>query len=143
MIRHATPADLDAMVEMGALFHAYSGLSEIGYDPQSFRATLEAGLDSDTQAYFVAERDGKLTGMTGGIVYPAYFNNKQIAGQELFWWGEGEGRGLYRALEQWAKSKGCASFAMVALDNEQAARMGRIYARMGYRPVEHHYIKRL
>lgn len=143
MIRRATAADIPAMLAMGAKFHAYSGLSEIDYDPASFRATLEAGLEADNQAYFVVDDGGKLVGMTGGIVYPSYFNHDALTGQEMFWWCDG-GRGLklYQVLEDWAISKGCASFSMVALDDAQLERMGRIYKKLGYRPSEHSFIKR-
>lgn len=144
MIRPATHADIPAMLDLGAQFHAYSGLSEIAYDPDAFRATLEAGIGSESQAYFVVESGGVLRGMTGGIVYPSYFNRDALAGQEMFWWCDNaEGVRLYRALEQWAISKGCKSFTMVAISDQHAERMDKLYRRMGYRPVEHHYIKGL
>lgn len=131
------------MLLMGAKFHAYSGLSEIDYDPASFRETLEAGIDSDNQAYLVAEQSGQVVGMIGGIVYPSYFNRNSLTGQEMFWWSEStEGLRLYRALEAWAISKGCTSFSMVALQDREFTRMDALYKRMGYRPSEHSYIKR-
>lgn len=145
MIRRATYADLPRMVELGALFHHYSGLAEIAFDAGSFLKTLEIGIAADNQAYFVAEDGGQVVGMTGGIVYPSYFNHSALTGQEMFWWSEkaGAGRELYRALEAWAASKGCKTFTMIALEDDQSGRMDKIYRRMGYRPAEHSYIKGL
>lgn len=142
MIRRAIETDLPALLEMGRKFHGYAQVHEIPFDAPSFRQTIEHGLQDERQAYFVADSDGLITGMTAGLVYPSYFNHKVLTGQELFWWSEGsEGRALYRALEQWAREHGCLAFTMIALGNGNAERMGRVYERMGYRPLENSFIK--
>lgn len=145
VIRAATPADVPAMVAMGHKFHLHAGIAEAPFDGDSFAATLTHGLTAANQAYFVAEQDGEIVGMTGGVSYPAYFNHGCKSAQEMFWWCEspGAGRGLYAALEAWAREQGCKTITMIALDDASAARMDRIYKRMGYRPSEHCYIKGL
>ena len=144
-VRLAADCDIPRMVEMGRQFHAYAGIVEASFDPDSFARTLKHGMQSADQAYFVAEVDGRVCGMTGGVVYPSYFNHSALAGQEMFWWSDspGVGRGLYLALEKWAVSKGCKSFTMIALADERSKRMDKVYKRMGYRPSEHCYIKGL
>ena len=143
MTRPATIADIPRMTELGRRFHAYAGLDEVAFDDKSFADTIKAGIASDWQAYFVAEVDGQVAGMTGGVIYPSYFNHSGLAGQEMFWWAEkpGIGKSLYQALEQWAKDKGCKAFTMVALHDGQVERMDKLYRSMGYRPSEHSYIK--
>lgn len=145
MIRRAVVADLPRMVEMGARFHAYAGIPEAPFDAESFAKTLQHGIAADNQAYFVAESDGAVVGMTGGVSYPSYFNHSAKAAQEMFWWCDvpGLGRDLYAALEAWAVSQGCKTLTMIALHDEKAGRMDRLYKRMGYRPTEHCYIKGL
>lgn len=142
-VRRATALDIPAMLVMGEKFHAHSNLSEIPYDAESFRRTVEIGLEQPGQAYFVTEADGRLTGMAAGLVYPSYFNHAATTGQEMFWWSEGhEGRLLKRALEDWAKEMGCVSFCMIALYDDNRESMDRLYRRDGYRPSENSYIKR-
>jgi GNAT superfamily N-acetyltransferase len=145
MIRLAIASDLHEMVEMGRKFHAHAGIAEAPFDAESFAATLAHGMKTESQAYFVAEQDGKIVGMTGGVSYPAYFNHGCKAAQEMFWWCEspGAGRRLYAALEAWARGQGCKMMTMIALQDSSAERMGRLYKRMGYRPSEHCYIKGL
>ena len=144
MIRRATLADLDRMVELGQRFHQYAAVAEIPFDPASFRATLERGLESDDQCYLVAEANGEIRAMAGAIAYPPYFNHAAKTGQELFWWSEcGAGLGLHTELARWAAGRGCQSFAMIALANGRSGRMANLYKRMGYRPTEQTFIKRL
>lgn len=144
MIRHATIADLTRMVELGERFHAYARVAEIPFCPDSFRATVERGMHDLDQCFLVAEADGEIRAMAGAVAYPPYFNHAAKTGQELFWWSEcGEGMGLHAALADWAASRGCQTFAMIALADDRAARMTRLYERMGYRPTEHTFIKGL
>lgn len=144
MIRRAGLADIASMVELGRRFHAYAGVVEIPFDPESFRLTLERGIQDADQCYLVADVDGTLLAMAGAIAYPPYFNHAARTGQELFWWSEcGEGMRLHAALADWARTRGCQSFAMIALADGRSERMARLYKRMGYRPSEQTFIKGL
>lgn len=144
MIRRAATGDIDRMVALGERFHAYACVAEIPFDPTSFRATVERGLQDVDQCYLVAEAGGEVRAMAGAVAYAPYFNHAAKTGQELFWWSEsGDGMRLHAALAEWARSRGCQTFAMIALDDENNARMARLYKRMGYRPTEHTFIKGL
>lgn len=144
MIRRAAAGDIDRMVELGRKFHAYAGVAEIPFDPDSFRCTLERGLADLSQCYLVADVDGQVQAMAGAIAYPPYFNHAVLTAQELFWWSEcAAGMRLHDALAAWAKELGCKSFAMVALADDRSTRMARLYKRMGYRPTEQTFLKRL
>lgn len=144
MIRAAAAADIEQMVELGRRFHAYAAVDEIPFDPESFQQTLARGLLAPDQCYLVAEVDGAVRAMAGAVVYAPYFNHAARTGQELFWWSEcGEGLRLHDALAAWARERGCQSFAMIALADGRSERMARLYRRMGYRPTEQTFIKRL
>lgn len=137
-------ADIDRMIELGQRFHAYAAVAEIPFDPESFRLTIERGMLDTDQCYLVAEVGGTVLAMAGAIAYPPYFNHATKTGQELFWWSEcGEGMRLHDALASWARGRGCQSFAMIALADDRSERMARLYKRMGYRPSEQTFIKRL
>lgn len=111
-------------------------------------ATLERMCAAPEAILLVAERDGRLIGMAGGLVSPLYFNHDHLTGQELFWWIDPKERGsigvrLLETLENEARARGCQSWAMIALDKVDPERTARIYERRGYRASERSFIKRL
>lgn len=149
MIRRALLSDMNALTSMGRQFFAATGYGDIAqFDDASFQATA-AHLMTGDAVCLVAEIDGKVVGAAGALAYPFYFNASHKTGQEVFWWLNPEHRGgqlgiqLFAALEAWAKSQGCQTFTMIALDAVDAERVGRIYKRCGYRASEHSYIKEL
>lgn len=149
MIRPAQPADLGALLAMGRRFFAMSGYADLtNFDDASFCATVDRLMGADATC-LVAEADGQVVGAAGALAYPFYFNADHKTGQEVFWWLDPEHRGgqvgicLFAELEAWARAQGCRSFTMIALDAVDAARVGKIYQRCGYRPSEHSYIKEL
>lgn len=146
MIRAATPDDLAACIAMGREFHAEAQLREIPFDEES--AAITFGQLLDAGGIFVAtDADGEYVGMVGGLQYPHYVNGSAKVAQELFWWVRPEQRGsmtgirLKDALTRWAKDGGCAALVMVCLPIDSPAE--GLYLRMGYRPMEHSYIKGL
>jgi GNAT superfamily N-acetyltransferase len=148
VIRPATHDDIPRVLEMGRRFHNAAELYEIApFDAGSVATTLAWLIDNALGSLFVAEGEGGLVGMTGGMLHPFYFNGDHLTGQEIFWWVEPEHRGvgsqLFDALETWATEAGAKSFSMIALDKLNPEILGRIYRRRGYRPSEHSYIRRL
>ena len=133
---------------MALAFHAASGLVEsVAFDPESFTCTALSLIDSDTGVLMVADDDGDLCGVIGGIVYPHYFNVKHLTGQEMFWWvnpdsrSASTGKHLLNALHNWAESKGVETFMMVSLEQLNPVGVGKLYMRHGYTPVEHSYMR--
>lgn len=148
MIRAATYDDLPRVLEMGRRFFDTAGWPEVAeWDDASTEATLRFLIDQPTGGLFLAEVDGQVVGMTGGLVTPFYFNLAHLTGQELFWWVEPEhrgiGSGLFDALEAWAADAGAQTFTMIAVDRLKPDVMARIYRARGYRPAEHSFIRRL
>lgn len=149
MIRPAVPADVPEIARLGELFHDEAGWGDIvPYSVEDTVKTLSFLIESDDGILLVAERDGEIIGMTGGLAHPVYFNHVHKSGQELFWWmkpglRDGTGRLLLDAMEARAKEIGCSSWSMIALDKVNPELTGKIYRRRGYRASEHSYIKRL
>lgn len=149
MIRDATHDDIPQITKLGELFHVESGCGDIfEYSRDDTAKTLENLITGEDGILLVAERDGEIIGMCGGIAYPLYCNFAHKTGQELFWWmrpdlRDGTGRLLFDALESRARALGCHSWTMFALDTVKPELTGRIYRRRGYRPSEHNYMKRL
>lgn len=149
MIRDASLHDVPEIARLGELFHAEAGWADVcDYSREDTEKTLAHMVESDDGILLVAESDGEIVGMCGGLAHPVYFNHSHKSGQELFWWmkpglRDGTGRLLLETMEARARAIGCSSWAMIALDKVQPELTGRIYKRRGYRASEHSYIKRL
>jgi GNAT superfamily N-acetyltransferase len=142
MIRKAVVSDLPAMVEMGRKFHEASGYGDIcEFDGLSFATTLQNAPDA---VFLVAEKEGKLVGMAGALVYPMYFNLHHRTAQEMFWWVDPEHRGigskLFEALEEEVKKMGAQSLTMIVI--ERFSWVGSYYEKRGFRPSERSFIRR-
>lgn len=149
MIRRATPADVPALVDMGGRFFASSGMGEVTtYDPASIAHTFAQLIESPQGLLLVAD-DGGIVGMAGALVFPHYFNQRDLMAQELFWWVDEEARqsgvgvGLLNAIEAWAEGMGARSVMMLSLAALEPEKVNRMYAKAGYRPAEQSFIKRL
>ena len=148
-IRIATHGDATAIAALGAQFHDEAGWSDIAsYVENDCAEFIKMMVDADGAVLYVADHEGKIVGMAGGVVVPLYFNRTHLHGQEMFFWVHPEHRGaigskLFDALERGASEIGAKSFQMVALDKVQPELTGRLYRRRGYRPAEHNWIKGL
>lgn len=136
MIREATLSDIPAMLEIGERFSAKAKLAEhVGYDATDMEATFRAMIENENYVIFVNEG-----GLIGGAKAPHPFNYSHWIAQEMFWWAERDGLKLLHAFEEWAREH-CHSIRMIAVEAIQPERVGRIYERQGYVPLEHGYIK--
>lgn len=135
------------MVDMGACFFAASGYSDIcAYDAASLARTLESMLGDENAVLLVVEKDERLVGMAGALIYPFYFNQGHLTSQEMFWWVDEAHRGigsqLFDALEENIRRRGAMSLSMIALDRLSPDRVGSFYERRGFRPSERMFIRR-
>lgn len=139
MIREASVSDVPALLEMGNRFSDKARLIEhVGYDPASMDLTFRFLIEQPEHVVFIGA-----SGAIGGMRAPHPFNHSHWIAQELFWWSEGrEGLRLLDAFEAWAAEK-CATVRMICLEAVNPERMGRLYRRRGYEPLEHGYIKGL
>ena len=48
---------------------------------------------------------------------------------------------MFKQLEQWAQEKGAKALFMIALEDDRAAKMEKVYARAGFKPLERTFIK--
>lgn len=148
-IRQAGYRDIETIAEMGARFFKEAEWSDVtSWDHESVTQTLQTLIDSDDGILLVCVKDGKVIGMAGGLVHPAYFNRHHKTGQELFWWVEpdhrsGVGGRLLEGLESAALYRGAQSWSMIALASLRPEVVGKVYQRRGYRASEQTFIKAL
>lgn len=140
MIRHATLADVPRLVEMGRRFHAEAYQDTLAENPTQMAVMARRLITDEHGVIFVAETDGRLVGMIGMLVYAHHLSAEWTAG-EVMWWIEPEARGsgvrLLKAAEAWARDQGAQKIQMIAPN----ARVGTLYTRLGYVPIEVAYQK--
>ena len=136
MIRRATLEDIPRLLEMGEKFAEKARLEfNVGYDPASMEDTFSRMIQAD-EPVFIGE-----AGAIGALTFPHPFNRAHWGCQELFWWSEGrEGMRLLKALTSYCEEH-CHSLTMITLEAIKPEEMGRLYRRLGFRPLEHSYIK--
>jgi len=119
------------------------------FDAVKTRAFLAASLENSSILLLVGELDNEIVGVTSCLMYPLYFNPDYQVAQELWWWltpaarGSGVGQAMFKAIEAWAKEKDARALFMIALEDERAAAMEKVYFRAGFRPLERTFIKEL
>lgn len=143
MIRRATVEDTPRLLEMGQRFAAETDYRDlVVIDPSRLRAAIESILVNPQAATFVSGTDATLTGMIALIAYDHPFSGERTA-FEVVWWVDPEARGdglrLLRAAEGWARGQGIRKMQMVAPND----RVGALYRRFGYAPVETSFQKEL
>ena len=141
MIRLAGEADIPRLVEMGKRFRGsttYAGHIAENLDRMANTAARLAATDG----VLVSERDGRIVGMLGYILFDHFLSGELIAG-EVFWWVEPEHRGdgvrLLFEAEKRARAAGALRMQMIAPTDRVAA----VYQKLGYEFVEAAYQKTL
>lgn len=90
-------------------------------------------------------RHGKVVGVFSGY-FTNYILDNSMMFHELLWYVHPDyrqiGKDLYDYAESLIRSKGAVSMVMTHMATDQSDRLETLYKRMGYKPLETHYIKR-
>ena len=148
IVREAKLEDLDGYVKLAAMFHAASPMHNfIDFDAEGYANFFVSSLEKTEVKMWLAEKNGEMIGITGAILFPLYFNPSAFAVQELWWWltpnarGSGAAKLMYQRIESWAEEVNAAALFMIALEDDKAQKMEKLYARAGYRPMERTFCK--
>ena len=155
LIRHATGADLDGIVEVylaSARHHAR--LDPAAYrvpDPDAVRARFarELAADEDEDLHLVAIVDGRVVGHADAGRAPGPRPSMRIPTRTAHvgiavldeWQGLGLGTALLEAIEDWGRESGLDALVLYVAAGNDGAR--RLYERLGYRSVSEHMAKPL
>jgi GNAT superfamily N-acetyltransferase len=147
-VREATEADLPVYLQLSADFHAASPMQRVcEFEPQGFGEFVRQAMQNPDICVLLAELNGEIVGITGGIIYPLYFSPSHKVSQELWWWltpaarGSGAGNKMFKHLQSWAKERGAQTMFMIALEDERAQKMEKVYCRAGFEPMERTFMK--
>jgi GNAT superfamily N-acetyltransferase len=142
MIREADLKDLPLLLEMGQAFLKETSYRTVLRYNEAQLSTMMTSLIQDDDGLLLVSDRGGVDGMMGMYVYEHPFSGDRMAA-EAFWWMNTNVRGgsqavrLLRRAEEWVREQGVPLMHMVAPDE----RVGRLYERLGYRPMEVHFYK--
>jgi len=118
-----------------------------GYKMPFHFGSMKRTIKLLTESHVFLVYGDKPIGMAAAMVAPAFFNANVIQAVELFWWVNPDARGvggaLLEGLEQAVKDKGASHLSMLCLESMEPQKVGEMYKRRGYSPVEHSYMKEL
>lgn len=148
IVREANEADLPIYLQLSADFHAASPMQRVcEFEPEGFQEFVLGAMDNPDICILIAELNGEIVGITGGIIYPLYFSPSHKVAQELWWWltpaarGSGVGNKMFKHLQLWSKERGAKTIFMIALEDERAEKMEKVYCRAGFEPMERTFMK--
>jgi GNAT superfamily N-acetyltransferase len=147
-VRKAKATDLEQYVKLARDFHEASPMHGVAdFNEQGYSNFFLQSIIDPNVGIWLAEIDNEIVGITGALVYPLYFSPTNLVAQELWWWltpasrGSGAGGKMFKQIEQWAQEKGAKALFMIALEDDRAAKMEKVYARAGFKPLERTFIK--
>lgn len=145
VIEKATIKDMPQIAKMGKAFFKEAGWEDVAEwdDEAAFDALLKT---IENHTVFVAKKGDETIGMISAILTPLWFNPKYVNAQEFFWYVKPEERGgvglkLYYALEDEVRKLGAQSLTMLSV--KAMPSLDNLYKKLGYRPAENTFMKRL
>ena len=149
-VRRSEKTDRAGIIKQARAFFAVSPMARrVGFEPDGFGAFLDQIEASDVAQVWVVDKAGEIVGISGAVAFPLYFAPSVTIAQELFWWIDPAERGTTAAkqmmfeMEGWAEQIGASQLFMIALENDRAAAMERVYSRSGFSPIERTFTKEI
>lgn len=137
-IRLIAVDEVQHLVEMGEMFFRESKLPGT-WNPDHFVTAWKHGIAAGYMFCVVVEQDGKFVAAIGATL-GVCANTGDIMCGENFWFSKPEFRGrakpLLMAYEFEAKKRGAKRIYMMCLESLRPEVLGKLYQRLGYKPVE-------
>jgi|SRR3990167_3248409 len=111
-----------------------------------YHAIVRTIQSADHGNSFLLIVDGSCQGILSGTCLVSPASGKQIF-QEVIWYVNKAfrryGVWLLREVEKILKSKGVSIIIMAVLENSKAEKLKSFYQRLGYKPMESHFVRTL
>ena len=145
MIKEVPVEDMDKAAELGTKFFQEAGLPGT-LNPELFKKNWTYLIASGTGKMFGLYEEGVFVGAIGVIISPD-LNDGELVASEAFWFihpsKRGGGLKLLLHFLSYAKEIGCVRVIMVHLFNQNREQLSKLYTKLGFAPVEVHYVKTL
>ena len=142
IIRPMTEADIQDVVDMGAVMHAEGAYINMTYDPHKCADLARAVMaDTENQIALVAETEhGEVVGMLSGYVIPFYFGPDLVSHDRIVYIipsyrGTSAFLRLVRKYVEWARSKKVRQIFMAISTGINTDKTTDLYVRLGFRHV--------
>lgn len=141
MIRAATEADIERIVEFGAQLHAESRFARLPYSVDKCRALAASMVaEPDGHCALIAERGGEPIGVMLGFIDEHFFTDARVASDVMLYIvpqcrGGLAGPRLLDHFTAWALSKQVEMVEIGISTGVNVEASTRLYQRLGYRPV--------
>ena len=149
VIRPAKFQDIPRLVELACEMHKKSRYAAYKEDVKAFKQACMESIRSGSHFLYVTEIDDVVEGYLIGITAPLYVFTKATYATDIGFYVSDKGRGgalaLAAAFDTWAREEqGVAEVWLAVTDavNEDWARLGKAYTRMGYKLRGGIYMKR-
>lgn len=145
MIRSASHADIQRLIELATLLHATSSYCAMAFDPVKTGQFFGELIDGQG-VVFVVEVDGVIVGgMAGGII-DQWFSHELIAYEYAVFVEPKRRHGLIamkliNAFSEWARIKGARQMQMGIFTAVNVEGTGRLYESAGFRLFGPTYVK--
>jgi GNAT superfamily N-acetyltransferase len=148
-IRRAEIQDVTKLVRLGEMFHTEAeAAAYIPLDQESLAQSFRMQIRASNASILVITKHDEIVGAAGLGMARNFFNKNVLVGIEQFFWVTPEHRGglglkLIRGLEAEARELKCTHLIMISLEAVKPLATGRFYERLGYKCLEHSYIRKL
>lgn len=146
MLRCATEADFDRLIELGAAMHAESpSYRHMPFDGVVLRNTL--GFVRENGFICVNDVDGRINGVMVAVISPSWFGSGKTA-SDLALFIEPAARGgslAYRLIERfihWSDANNVNAQYLGITTNVHPERTGALFERLGFEPVGGLYMRK-
>jgi len=148
MIREITEQDINALLKRASKFWSeINGNNLLGeFSLVGFSNFLKTSFKKESIIGWVYEKNQKII---GGILFKKdylFLCNKNCL-SEIFWWIDPEERNsiaaykLIKHAENYAVKNDFDSILMACMEYPRPERLIKFYQKIGYKPLEHHFIK--
>lgn len=125
-------------------FHAESiGEYDNGFNSET---VMEAILGADPKNAYLLTFDDKCEGLIFGTRMRSPTSGKTMY-QEIIWYVNpdfrGNGMWLFNEVQKRLKEDGVGIIIMAVMENSKTEKLKSLYTRLGFRPMETHYVKEL
>ena len=114
------------------------------FDPDAVIEAIKKLKEHNSENAFLLIVNGSCEGLLAGMEFQSMTSGKRIF-QEIIWYVNesfrSRGVALLNKVQEILKSRGISIMIMAVLENSKTEKLKALYAKMGFKPVEVHYVK--
>lgn len=133
--RKATTNDFDGILELMKRMQPNTNYANVPIDDQSVKMLVGSGIFERRETAYVAEHEGKITGVIVGGLTPYQWNRKMFYATDVLFMAEAGGAWLLRKLVDWAKKHHKTHAIILGEDGGQHVRTKRLYQAIGFNQI--------